>query len=732
MKTQFLTIFILLSLLFLRCNSSQDNASQERPNVILFFIDDYGYGDISKEGNTQIQTPNIDRIANQGARFTRFYQSSGACAPTRASLLTGRYYLETGVWGVHFGRDFLLRDETTIANVLQKAGYATGAFGKWHSGKIWSYYSWNRGFDVGIHPVLYQYWNSRAIYNNKLINFDGPVTDVVGDQVIKFIQDNREGPFFAYVPFQSIHEPFNCPDDVFEKYKSQGYSNHVARMYGMIEVLDYNIGKITKTVQDLGLEEKTVLMFAVDDGPSPGVDLTYANRRMVDSEKAERERGWGRKLRGSKANIYEGGSVSPFYIQWKGRINPGLEYNHLSGVIDLFPTILEICNVEIPEDNLPIRGQSLIPVLNNDDLPEWDERMYFDNTNFYRIPRWTINMDHPEMREMSVHYKNFKLIRFDRSLQGKDTVYYELYDLDEDPQEETNVYADNPDIRLKLRNEVERWYEEMLGTGRAFGQAVFEVGNWDEKVTPINLDAVKEISGTVKKSDRSEFRFDGWTTPGSSMTFDIDVVEDGEYQVELIYDADQDNLGSEFLAFTEFDTATIIIDDEQMATSTVLDLPRGPQELTIKLKKISNEGPAVDVMKLMLVHRIFQPQDTQLLRNPGFIILNAEDTVGVFSETNSVADLRLYGRRHDDLVVLNNEVQFKIHAFCDNPEQIEQVDLFVDFNREASLKTAPFEFDLELPDFGKFTINVEFISKGGIKHVARAYVTKEQLSARNR
>jgi len=181
---------ILATSLFFSCSVGPETG-MEKPNVILFLIDDFGYADISYEGNTQIKTPSIDQIAENGAHFTNFYQSGAACAPTRASLLTGRYHFETGVWGVHAGRDFIHRDETTIADVIRRAGYTTGAFGKWHSGKTWPYFSWNRGFDVGVHSKLYQYFDTQMIYNNKLINVDGPITDIIGEQMVRFIQGNR-------------------------------------------------------------------------------------------------------------------------------------------------------------------------------------------------------------------------------------------------------------------------------------------------------------------------------------------------------------------------------------------------------------------------------------------------------------------------------------------------------------------------------------------------------------
>jgi len=580
-----LTFSILLTgLVFLfNCSPVDKSEQDDKPNVILFLIDDYGYGDISAEGNTQIKTPNIDRIAEQGARFNHFYQCSGACAPTRASLLTGRNHLETGVWGVHFGRDFLRRDETTIGNILQSTGYTTGAFGKWHSGKTWAYCSWNRGFDMGLQSKLYRYWDAQILFNNKLVNYDGPVTNVVADQVIKFMEDNQDRPFFAYVPFQSIHGPHDCPSDVFQKYKDEGYSDHVARIYGMIEVLDYNIGRILNKVEESGMTENTLIMFLVDDGPSPAPDAKL-KRRLNDEEKAERARGWARQLRGSKANIWEGGSISPFYIMWKGKILAGSEYENLTGVIDLLPTIADICGVDIPDDNLPIHGQSFWPVILGEDQSGWEGRKYFDNTNFYRIPRWEINTEYPEMRHMSVHHKDHKLVRIDRSLSGEEgRIQHLLFNLADDPMEEKNLFESQPDLTFELDKSVVAWYDNIVKGGRAFPQAIYEVGNWQDRESAINLDAVKEIKGQVKKSERSEFRFDGWTDPGSSMMFEIDVVEDGQYAVELLYECNENPLGSQFRIYTQHGNGTLEITNRHSSISETFELPAGRQKL-VKLR----------------------------------------------------------------------------------------------------------------------------------------------------
>lgn len=684
------------------------------PNVILFLIDDFGYADISFEGNTQIQTPGIDRIARNGVHFTNFYQSSGACAPTRASLLTGRYHLETGVWGVHAGRDFMHRDETTIADVLHDAGYSTGAFGKWHNGKTWSYFSWNRGFDVGIHSRLYRYFDTQVIYNNKLINVDGPITDVIGEQVVRFIQENKETPFFAYVPFQSIHEPYNCPPDVFQKYKKAGYTDHVARLYGMIEVLDNNIEKILNTVDQLGLTENTVILFLSDDGPSPGFDLSYSNRRMNPEERAERRRGWARELRAGKGSIWEGGSITPFYIQWKGKIQPGNDYNHLSGVIDIFPTILDICGIKIPENNLPVHGKSLWPILEGENVENWDERMYFDNTNFYLIQRHVINTDRPQMHHISLRYQKYKLIRADNTLYGgSDSVYYELYDLAADPVEKNNIFDDKPDVTALLIPEIETWYDNILKGGRAFNQAVYEIGNWEETTTPINLDAVLDLRGSVQRSEQSAFRFDNWSTIGSAMTFEIDVVEQGAYLVELDYTCDLSNLGSVFHVYTESDTAGVLINDPFSSFSDTLFLRTGRQVLNIELASLGKGSTGVNVMTNLLMHRLPEKKNKSIVRNAGMEMYTAEDNKKTFYQSSATADF-MFGRNQGDPLEVKMGEEVNIHLFADNPDQIQQAKLLSGFEEIETVNNTPFNFLITATEIGRNTINVEFISKDGI------------------
>jgi arylsulfatase A-like enzyme len=704
-----------ISFLCLSCQTDFKSA-EVQPNFILFLVDDFGYADISYEGNTQIKTPSIDRIAENGARFTRFYQSGAACAPTRASLLTGRYHLETGVWGVHAGRDFMHRDETTIANVFHDAGYVTGAFGKWHSGKTWRYFSWNRGFDVGIHSRLYRYFDTEVIYNNKIIHVEGPITDVLGDQVVKFIEENRDKPFFAYVPFQSIHEPYNCPPEIFRKYKEAGYTDHVARLYGMIEVMDVNIGKILDELDQLGLTENTVILFLSDDGPSPGFDLSYGNRRMNEKEKAERRRAWPRELRGGKGSIWEGGSITPFYIQWEGKIPAGMECSELSGVIDIFPTVLEMAGINNMDTGLPVHGKSFWPLLKDKKPADWDERRYFDNTNFYLIQRYEIDMKKPQMHHIALHYQQYKLVRADNTLYGgPDSVYYFMYDLLTDPVEENNILEEKPEIAAQLIPEIETWYQNVLEGGRAFHQAVYEIGNWEETITPINLDAVLELKGSVRRSDNSTFRYDNWIVPGSAMLFEIDVKEDGYYQVELGYSCDPSRLGSFFRAYTQYDTAIIRIDHPSSALSDTLLLPPGRQVLQLELVSLGRGDAGVDVLNHILVHRIPGTAETYVLKNTGMKVFTGDDNQRTFHFSSATADFMFGNRQEKPLEVLPGE-EVTILPFADNEDQIQQIELFVGFDRMEIITKPPFLFSFTPENRGRFTINMEFTSGKRITH----------------
>ncbi len=723
MRTTFVLYHLLLVMAAVQLQSCESpDTETEKPNVVIILIDDYGYADISLEGNTQIETPNIDQIGREGIQFTNFYQSSAACAPTRASLLTGKYHLRTGVWGVHWGRDFVSTEERTFADLAQEVGYTTGAFGKWHSGKSAGYHTWNRGFDTGLESNLYNYFNTNVLYNNKLVNVEGPITKVITDNAIKFIEENKDDPFLCYIPYQSIHEPFNCPENLFKKYKEQGYSNHVARLYGMIEELDDNIGRLTDRITELGLDDNTLIMFMVDDGSSPGFDLTYNTRRMNDQEKKERTRGWKKELKGTKANIWEGGVKSPCYMRWKGKLEPGRKVEAISGVIDVLPTLADICGFKSQIDQLSIDGQTLFPSMMGDTT--WlQDRFYFDNTNLYQIPMDRLNMDEPEIREMSVRHKNYKLVRLNYALYGDEEVKYLLFDLYNDEKEEHNLIAELPQVAKMLQDTLSGWYKDVSGSKNAFTISTFQIGDWNERATFVNADAISAKSGTIKRDEGPGFEWTNWDTPGNSLSYNINVLEEGDYAVELWIEANEQDLGGTLEISTQNASTTLTIDDTEKIKSDVLHLPKGPQTLSIELKSTGDSKKAMDWLKNILVHRVPEATDSAIIRNPGLIVELPSSNKRISSQISHAPfdfcnNSGIYGTTLEAVVGEKIDLTFMV----DNPEQIQKMELFVNFDKMFEADGYEPKHELRLDQPGLYTINVEYSGASGFRCSSQANV----------
>ena len=231
------------------CAASISAAEAERPNVVLIMTDDQGWGDVRSHGNERIDTPAHDRLASEGARFDRFYVSP-VCAPTRASLLSGRYHLRSGVHGVTRAYETMRSEEVTIAEILRSAGYATGCFGKWHNGFHFPYHPNGQGFEefvgfCGGHWTIY--FDTRLEQNGRPIATTGYIAYVLTDVAISFIRTNRDRPFFCYLPYNTPHSPFQVPDRYFDKHKARGLDDTLACVCGMVENIDDNLGRVPLT-----------------------------------------------------------------------------------------------------------------------------------------------------------------------------------------------------------------------------------------------------------------------------------------------------------------------------------------------------------------------------------------------------------------------------------------------------------------------------------------------------
>ncbi|MEM9685900.1 MAG: arylsulfatase, partial [Bacteroidota bacterium] len=332
MNTRLLILKILCFTLLISCTEHHKEISG-RPNIVLVMADDQGWGDLSTHKNPHINTPHIDKFKTEGVSLERFFVAP-VCAPTRAGVLSGQWGIRTGAWGVT-NRDEVMRTETvTIAELLRQAGYKTGIFGKWHNGAQYPENPKGQGFDEFL-GFTAGHWNN--YFDTTLKNIDdipvrteGYITDVFTDAAIAFIKENKDHPFFCYIPYNAPHSPFQVPDHYFSAYKAKGINDKDACIYGMCENIDDNFGKLLDMLDKEHLAANTIVIFMSDNGPN--------GKR------------YNERMKGIKATNDEGGTRVPFFIRWPGKIPAGVQRNTIAGHIDILPTLAKLCAIALPED----------------------------------------------------------------------------------------------------------------------------------------------------------------------------------------------------------------------------------------------------------------------------------------------------------------------------------------------------------------------------------------------
>ncbi|MFT6797227.1 MAG: arylsulfatase A-like enzyme, partial [Maribacter sp.] len=364
--------FITLSCFL--CYSLVSFAKQKpQPNVIIIMTDDQGYGDFGITGNPHVRTPNIDGFATESTRFNNFFVSP-VCAPTRASLMTGRYSLRTGIRDTYNGGAIMASTEVTIAEMLKQADYKSGIFGKWHLGDNYPSRPMDQGFDesvihlsggmgqVGDITTYFKgdrsYFDPVLWHNNKKEAYTGYCSDIFTEQAINFIDKNKDSPFLCYLAFNAPHTPLQVPKKYYEQYKDidpdSGFENDsrprksmtekdkedARKVYAMVTNIDDNFGKLLKKLDDLDIADNTLIIFMTDNGPQ--------QTRYVGG------------LRGRKGDVYQGGVRVPFYIRYPSGFEKNTDIETRAAHIDILPTVAQICNVELPKETL-IDGKSLVP-----------------------------------------------------------------------------------------------------------------------------------------------------------------------------------------------------------------------------------------------------------------------------------------------------------------------------------------------------------------------------------
>lgn len=428
------------------------NQSPERPpNIVLILADDLGYGDTGPYGNTLNQTPHLDRLAREGLRFTDFHSNGPMCTPTRAALLTGQYQNR-------FGREFegplsgkthydhgLPLQAVTIAEVLRQAGYVTGMYGKWHLGFHPPFMPAHQGFDDyrGLtsgggdhHSHIDRSGRKDWWHNDEIAMESGYSVDLITRHSIEFIEQNKDRPFFLYVPHQAIHFPWQGPQDPGYRVEGGDYwdlsklgqlesKNVGSKVTEMVEAVDRSVGAIVAALLEHGLERRTLVFFTSDNGGY----LTYQGGYHNISSNGP--------LRGQKGDVYEGGHRVPAIAWWPGRIAPGV-CDQTTATFDLFPTFADLAGVEDWEASQEFDGANLAPLL-------IEQATIEPRTLFWRM-----------REEKAVRKGPWKLV-----VLGDEEP--QLYNLSDDIGESEDLTTKQPELAAELLSELAEWEADVDG-----------------------------------------------------------------------------------------------------------------------------------------------------------------------------------------------------------------------------------------------------------------------------
>jgi len=477
------------------------------PNVVLIVTDDQAYGDLGLHGNRHLRTPWLDRLGTEGVRLDRFYVSP-VCAPTRASLMTGRWNYRTCAIDTWLGRAMLHPEEVTLAEMLRSAGYRTGLFGKWHLGDNFPMRPIDRGFEEALHhngggmcqpadPPDGSYFDPLLRRNGRWVRERGYCTDVFGRHAVRFIERNRNRPFFLYLATNAPHSPLQAPEELVASYRSMGLGENTARVYAMVENIDDNVGRVLACLDALRLAENTIVVYLSDNGPCPS---------QRDPGQPTR---YNAGLRDEKGTVYDGGIRVPCFLRWPAGWPGGRRVDRVAAHVDLAPTILEACGVAAP-DQVAFDGRSLHPLLARDGAPWADRDLFF---------QWHRGDEPVAWRNCAVVNQRWKLV------EGR-----ELYDLQADPSESRDAAAENPAEVARMREAYERWFRDVSAT-RGYAPPRIVLGS------------PRENPSTLTRQDWRGPRA-GWE-PDALGHWEVRIEAAGDYRVRLRFAPVQEGCAAE-------------------------------------------------------------------------------------------------------------------------------------------------------------------------------------------
>ncbi len=557
------------------------------PNVVVILTDDQGWGDLSVNGNDNLSTPAIDSLAAEGLTFENFYVCQ-VCAPTRAEFLTGRYYPRTGVSGVSRGQGRLNYDETTIADVFKSAGYVTGAFGKWHNGTQSPYHPNDRGFDeyYGFTSGHWGHYFSPPLdHNGRKVRGRGYVVDDFTDKAIEFIQNNKESPFFCYVPYNTPHSPMMISERFYGKFRDADFQqrhrdpekedlNMTRAALAMCENIDWNVGRILQTLEELEIADDTIVVYFSDNGPN--------------------SLRWNGGMKGRKGAIDEGGVRSPFFIRWTGQLPQDETIDHIAGAIDLLPTLADLAGINA-RTRYPIDGRSLRPLLRGDQS-NWEDRALFSFRN----------------RQVSVRTQQFRL-----DSAGK------LFDIPADRGQRRDVSQKHPEVTKRLKRQADSHLAAMQAEIERYQSRPFTVGYSPSTTLPAR-DGIEH--GEIKRSSKAPNNsfFTHWKRTDDSITWEVDVGTAGVYEAIVYYTCKPENVGVDILissnnggetqstiteafdpplydkSIDRMEESHYFVKDFTSTSLSTLFLKTGPATLTLEATRIPGDD-AIDVHSIELI-----------------------------------------------------------------------------------------------------------------------------------
>lgn len=484
-------------------------AEPSHPNIVLILTDDQGWGDLSISGNINLKTPNIDRLAETGVTFDRFFVSP-VCSPTRAELLTGRYHPRGGVYSTSEGGERLDLDETTIAEFFKNAGYTTAVYGKWHNGTQPPYHPNARGFD-DFYGFCSGHWGNYFSpvleHNGKLVIGNGYIVDDFTDKGIDFIDKNKNQPFFLYLSYNSPHSPMQVPDEWWDSFADKELEMlsrepdkedvpFTRAALAMCENIDWNIGRVVTKLEETGLSENTIIIYLSDNGPNSWR--------------------WNGDMKGRKGSTDEGGVRVPMFIKWGDILPAGKRIYEIAGAIDLLPTLADLAGINL-NGARKLDGVSLKPLLTKE-KPIWQERLLFSYWN----------------GKTSVRSQNFRL---DEKRQ--------LFDIINDPGQRIAVNEKFPEITQQLIHAADNWESEVLAELSEKDVRPFPIGHPGYPFTHIPSRDGKAY-GNIQRSNRfpNDSWFTNWTSITDSIVWEAEVLSEGFFEVEIYYTCRPEDAGS--------------------------------------------------------------------------------------------------------------------------------------------------------------------------------------------